>query len=107
MLRHHFAFHHHIIYVNLDIFPQLRLEHPCHHSLISGSCILQTKWHHFVMVVADRGNKSSFLLIVQSQRYLMITLEGIQEAHLRMADSSIYQLVYLGHRKWILGVSFI
>ena len=59
------------------------------------------------MVVPDRGNKSSLLLIVQGQRYLMITLEGIQETHPRMADSGIYQLVYLGHRKWILGVSFI
>ena len=37
----------------------------------------------------------------------MITLEGIQESHPRMADSSIYQLVYLGHRKWILGASLI
>ena len=107
MLRNHLTFHHHIIYINLDIFPQLRLEHPCHHSLICGSCILQTEWHHFVMVVPDRGNKSSLLLIVQGQRYLLITLEGIQKAHPRMADSGIYQLVYFGHRKWILGESFI
>ena len=99
MLRNHFTFHHHIINVNLDVFPQLRLEHSCHHSLICGSCILQTERHHFVMVVLDRGNKSSLLLIVQGQRYLMITLEGIQKAHSRMADSGIYQLVYFGHRK--------
>ena len=90
MLRNHLTFYHHIIYVNLDIFPQLRLEHPCHHSLICGSCILQPEWHHFVMVVSDRGNKSSLLLIVQGQRYLMITLEGIQKAHPRMVDSGIY-----------------
>ena len=37
----------------------------------------------------------------------MITLEGIQETHPRMADSGIYQLVYLRYRKWILGASFI
>ena len=59
------------------------------------------------MVVPDRGNKSSLFLIVQDQRYLMITLEGIQEAHPRIADSGIYQLVYLEYRKWILGASFI
>ena len=59
------------------------------------------------MVVPNRGNKSSLLLIVQGQRYLVITLEGIQEAHPRMAKSGIYQLVYLGHRKWVLGASFI
>ena len=104
MLRNHLTFHHHIIYVNLDVFPQLRLEHPYHHSLICGSHILQTEWHHFVMIVPDRGNKSS---LVQGQRYLMITLKGIQKAHPRMADSGIYQLVYFGHRKWIFGTSFI
>ena len=59
------------------------------------------------MVVPDRGNKSSFLLIVQGQRYLMIALEGIQETHSRMVDSGINQLVYLGHREWILGASFM
>ena len=59
------------------------------------------------MVVPNRGNKSNPLLIVQSQRYLVITLEDIQKAHLRMANSGIHQLVYLGHREWILGVSFI
>ena len=107
MLRNHLTFHYHIIYVNLNFFPQLRLEHPCHHSLICGSCILQTERHHFVMVILDKGNKSSLLLIIQSQRYLVITLEGIQKARPRMADSGIYQLVYFGHRKWILGESFI
>ena len=107
MLRNHLTFHYHIIYVDLDVFPQLRLEHPCHHSLICGSCILQTERHHFVMVILDKGNKSSLLLIIQSQRYLVITLEGIQKARPRMADSDIYQLVYLGHKEWILGASFI
>ena len=99
MLQNHFAFHHHIIYINLNFFPQLRLEHPCHHSLISGSCVLQPEWHYFVMVVPNRGNKSRFFLIIQGQRYLMITLEGIQETHPRMADSNIYQLIYLGHKE--------
>ena len=59
------------------------------------------------MVVPDRGNKSNLLLIVQGQRYLMITLKGIQETHPRIIDSGIYQLVYLGHRKWVLRVIFI
>ena len=107
MLRNHLTFYYHIIYVDLDVFPQLQIEHLCHHSLICGSYIFQTKWHHFVMVVPDGGNKSGPLLIVQSQRYLVIALEGIQKAHPRMADSGIYQLVYFRHRKWILGASFI
>ena len=77
MLGNHLTFHHHIIYVDFDVLPQLRLKHPRHHSLIYGSCIFQTEWHYFVMVVLDKSNKSSLLLIVQGQRYLMITLEGI------------------------------
>ena len=107
MLQNHLTFHYYIIYVDLDVFPQLQLEHPCHHSLICGSCIFQTEWHHFVMVVPDGGNKKIFLLLIQNQRYLVIALEDIQKAHPRMADSGIYQLVYLGHREWILGASFI
>ena len=46
-------------------------------------------------------------MIVQGQRYLMITLESIQETHPRMTDSSVYQLIYLGHREWILRASLI
>ena len=107
MLRNHLTFHHHIIYVDFDVFPQLRLKHPCHHFLICGSYILQTEWHYFVMVVPNRGNKSSLLLIIHGQRYLMIALEGIQETHPIIADSGIYQLVYLRHRKWILRASLI
>ena len=59
------------------------------------------------MIIPNRSNKSSFLFIVQGQRYLMITLESIQETHPRMADSSVYQLIYLGHREWILKASLI
>ena len=59
------------------------------------------------MIIPNRSNKSSFLLIVQGQRYLMITLESIQETHPKMADSSVYQLIYLGHRKWIFRASLI
>ena len=37
----------------------------------------------------------------------MITLESIQETHLMMADSSVYQLIYLGHREWIFRANLI
>ena len=69
--------------------------------------ILQPKWYYFVVVIPNRSNKGYLLLIVQGQRYLMITLEGIQETHPRMADNSVYQLIYLGHREWILRASLI
>ena len=59
------------------------------------------------MVVSNWGNKSSLFLIVRGQRYLVISLEGIQETHPRMTYGCIHQLVYLRHGKWILGASLI
>ena len=59
------------------------------------------------MVIPNWSNKSSFFLIVQGQRYLMITLKRVQEAHPRMADSGVYQLIDLGHGEWIFRANFI
>ena len=59
------------------------------------------------MIILNRSNKGCFLLIVQGQRYLMITLESIYETHPKMANSSVYQLIYLGHREWIFRASLI
>ena len=66
MLGLYLALHHHIIYVDFNVFAALRLEHPSHHLLICRSCILQSEWHHFVMVILSGRNKSSLLLIIQS-----------------------------------------
>ena len=81
MLRLYFSLYPHIVYVDLNIFAQLRFKHPGHHPLISRPCILQFKMHHFVMIIPSRHNESSFLLI---------SLESIQEAHLRMAYNCIH-----------------
>ena len=59
------------------------------------------------MVIPNWSNKSSFFLIVQGQRYLMVTLKSVQEAYPRMADSGVYQLIDLGHGEWIFRASFI
>ena len=75
--------------------------------MIGGSCILQTEWPYFIVIISNRSNEGCLLLIVQCQRYLMIALESIQETHLTMADRSVYQLIYLGHREWIFRVSLI
>ena len=40
MLELYFTLYHHIIYVHLNIFSQLRLKHPDHHPLVSRPCIL-------------------------------------------------------------------
>ena len=46
-------------------------------------------------------------MIIQGQRYLMITLESVQETHPRMADSGVHQLIDLGHGEWVFRASFI
>ena len=75
--------------------------------MIRGSCILQTKWHYFVVIIPNRSNKRIFFLIVQGQRDLMITLKSVQETHPRMADSNVYQLIDLGHGEWIFRANLI
>ena len=64
MIGYFLAFYYHVIYVDFNILPQLRFEHLSHHSLISGSCILQTKGHHLVVVIPNGSDKSRFLLIL-------------------------------------------
>ena len=66
MLGLYFTLYHHIIYVHLNIFAQLRLKHPGHHPLVSGPCIFQSEGHYFVVVIPSRCKKSSLFLIVQS-----------------------------------------
>ena len=64
MLGLHLTLYYHIVYVDLNIFSQLRLEHPSHHSLVSRPCVLQPKGHHFVMIIPCGRNKRSLLLII-------------------------------------------
>ena len=59
------------------------------------------------MVIPNKSNKSYLLLIIQSQRYLVVPLKGVQKAHPKMAYSGIHQLIYLRHKERILGASFI
>ena len=90
MLRHHLTLHHHIIYIDLDTLAQLRFKHSSHHSSIGRPCIFQTKGHHFVMVISCRGDKSYLFLIIQSQWYLVVSLEGIQKTHPMVAYNCIH-----------------
>ena len=107
MFGRHFTFHNHIIDVNFNISTQLRLKHLRHHALVGRFSVFQAEGHHLVMVIPNRGHKSSLFLIVGGQRYLVIPLEGIQETHPRVSHGRIHQLVDLRHGKWILGASLI
>ena len=107
MLGHYLALYNHIINIDFNAHAQLWFEHFSYHPLISKPCIFQTKWHHFVMIVSNRSNKSCVFLIVLCQWYLMISLKGIQETHPRMAYCCIHQLNYPRHRERVFGTSLI
>ena len=64
MIRYFLALYYHIIYIDFNILPQLRLKHLSHHLLISGSYIIQAKEHHLVVVISSGSDKSCFLLIL-------------------------------------------
>ena len=66
MLGLYFTLYHHIIYIHLNTFPQLRLKHLGHHPLVGRSCIFQSRGHYLIMVVPCGCKKSSIFLIVQS-----------------------------------------
>ena len=66
MIKLYLALHHHIIDVNFDVFPLLRLKYPDHHPLIGSPGILQTKGHHLIMVISSMSDESCPLLVIQS-----------------------------------------
>ena len=59
------------------------------------------------MVIPNGGDKRRFLLIVQGQWYLMISLEGIKETHSRMAYHCVDQLIYLRKGERIFRIGFV
>ena len=107
MLGHHFTLHNHVIDINFNTSTKLWFKHFSHHALVGRSDVFQTEGHHFVMVVPNRGDKSSLLLIVRGQWYLVISLEGIQKTHPRMTHGCIHQLVYFGMGNGSLGQALL
>ena len=65
MLGYYLTFHHHVIYIHLNILTHLCIEHRGHHLLIRRSSVFQIERHHLVMVIPNRGDKRRSLLIVK------------------------------------------
>ena len=65
MLGHHFTLHYHAIDINFNASTKLWFEHFSHHPLVGRSDVFQTEGYHFVMIVSNRGDKNSLLLIVR------------------------------------------
>ena len=107
MIGFYLALNYHIIDVNFNVFPLLRLKYPGHHPLIGSPGILQTKGHNLIMIISGKSDKNCLLLVIYSQRYLMVPLKGIEKTHPRMAHSCIHQLVDSRHRERVLWAGFI
>ena len=107
MIGFYLALNYHIIDVNLDVFPQLRLKHLGHHPLIGSPSILQPKGYHLIVIISNRSDKSCLLLVIHSLRYLMVPLKGIKKTHLRMAHRWIHQLVDLRHTERVIWAGYI
>ena len=43
------AFYQYVFHVDLNVPPNLMFEHIVHHPLICGACVLEFKWHYFVI----------------------------------------------------------
>ena len=59
------------------------------------------------MVIPNGSDKRRFLLIVQGQWYLMVSLEGIKETHSRMAYRCVHQLIYPRKGERIFWTGFV
>ena len=59
------------------------------------------------MVIPNGVDKRRFLLIIKGQWYLMVSLESIEEAHLRMTYHCIDQLIYPRKGEKIFQIGFI
>ena len=64
--------HYHVVHIYLDISVNHVMEQSSSSSLISGSCILQPKWHNQVAVSTPLGNERSLLHILWSHHNLII-----------------------------------
>ena len=107
MFGYQFTLYHHVIYLDFNVLTHLQLKHPGHHPLIGGTGVLQTKRHHFIVVVSNGGDKSCLFLIIYSQGYLMISLKGVYEAHSRMSHGCVYQPIYSRHREGVFWAGLI
>ena len=63
MLEHQFALYNHVVYVDFNVLTHLRLKHSGHHSLVGGTCVLQIKGHHLIVVVSNGCNESCLFLV--------------------------------------------
>ena len=98
--------YYHVIHIDLDISMHHIMEQSSSNSLISGSCILQPKWHNPVSVSTPLSNERSLLHILWSHQNLIIPRKSIHEGLHQMPCSAINQHINVWKGKIILRALF-
>ena len=73
------AFHNHIVYVYLDVPPDMLDKHFIHKSLVCHPCVLQSKWHDLVTKEPLAHDKCGLPLVCFIQLDLVVSRESIHE----------------------------
>ena len=89
-----YAFHQHVVYINLHIPPNLVGKHLVHQSLIRRPCVFESEWHYFVAEKSPTRNKGSFFLIRFLHSDLIVTRKSIHKAQKLMSYGRVYQGIY-------------
>ena len=84
------AFYQHVVYIDLDIPPNLLREHFVHESLVRCACVLQAEGHHLVTEEALAGYERCFLLIGFMHSDLVVPRENIHEAQQLVSSRRVY-----------------
>jgi hypothetical protein len=71
---------HYIIYVGLNVLPDLRLQALLNCLLICCSSVFQPESHNLVAIDAMGRYERCFIFIVRVQSYLVISRVGVEEA---------------------------
>ena len=67
------GFDQHVVDIDFDVSTDLVVEYSVHQSLVGGSCVLQSKWHHFVAEESSACDEGCFLLVVLIHHYLVVS----------------------------------
>src|SRR3954471_7475558 len=91
----------------MEISAELGVCAPLNCALISGTSILQTKWHGDITISPERGYECSFYLIFHSQHDLVIASCGIQKRQQLVAGRRVNHLINTGQSKHIFWARLV
>ena len=101
------GFNQHIIYVYLHSYAYLLLEHPVYQSLVSGSCVLESKRHHPIAIGSLRCDEQGLFLVVWVHTDLVVAREGIHKTEKFIACCSVHDEVDPWQREAVLWAGFV